>query len=110
MNESEEALHMRWQKRIARQIGYVFLSISVLLIIIALGIKGQADKIHPYFDFGGPVSHALMNIAWLFAILGIVGFFVAGLAYLFSLPVPARRKQSKVIVSEDREDSEAKKQ
>lgn len=106
--KSREALSIRWQKRLARQTGYILALISVLLIVIAIGIKAQADKIHGWFDFGVPVSHSLLNIAWLFALLGIAGFFVAGLAYVFSLPTIIRKKAAGVATMENPEQKEAK--
>jgi len=77
------------QKGVARKIGYIFASMSILLILIGLGFKNQADG---FLIHDTVLSHTLLNIAWLFGLLGVAGFFVSGLAYLLSLPMPAKKK------------------
>ncbi len=74
------------------------MAISTLLIIIGLGIKGQADALDP---FEGTIKASLWNLALLFGVLGIVGFLVAGLAYLFSLPTPPTKKTVAPIIRDE---------
>lgn len=107
--KSTEAPLIRWQKRMAKQTAIIIALISILLLVIAFGIKSQGDEIHQYFEFGNPVSHAFYNTAWLVALLGIAGFFIAGFAYLLSLPIPVTKKEEvKDIDEEVRKDGEAK--
>ncbi len=87
-----EAMNVLWQKRLAKQTGLIFVSISVLLIIIALGIKGQSDSLSSYTLEFTALKHALHEIAVFLGWLGVIGFLVSGLAYLFSLPTPPRKK------------------
>jgi len=82
------------QIRIAKHTAYVIMLISVLLIIIALGFNSASEDVSRAYTYGdGPVGSELLDLAWLFAWLGIVGFTVAGVAYLFSLPTPETEKK-----------------
>jgi len=104
--KTEESPRISWQKRLARQTAYIIILISILLIIIGFGFKDQADAI-PSFE--ALLGIALINIAWLFGLLGIAGFLVAGLAYLFSLPIPVKKKQeAKPDTLEERKEGEGK--
>lgn len=90
-----EELGIKVQKHIGKQTAYVILLISVLLVIIGLGIKSAADGL-PNMDLDlYYVGHALHNIAWLVGLLGVAGFFVAGLALLLSYPTPPTPKKEK---------------
>jgi len=87
-------LSAKWQVRIAKQIATVILLISVLLIIIGLGFNSASEDVSRAYTYGdGPVGSELLDLAWLFAWLGIIGFLVAGFAYLFSLPTPKKERK-----------------
>ncbi len=96
--KTTEGVAPYWQKRLAVQTAYIFMAISTLLIIIGLGIKGQADALD---HFEGTIKASLWNLALLFGVLGIVGFLVAGLAYLFSLPTPSTKKTVAPIIRDE---------
>jgi len=88
-----EELGIKVQKRIAKQTASVIALISVLLIIIGLGFNSASEDVSRAYTYGdGPVGSELLDLAWLFAWLGIIGFLVAGLAYLLSLPTPKKEK------------------
>jgi predicted nucleic acid-binding Zn ribbon protein len=89
-------LSFKMQRRLAKQTACIILLISAILIIIGLGFKGEADKlpINTLDNDMHYVDHALLDLAWLFGLLGIAGFFVTGLAYLFSLPTPKKERGS----------------
>lgn len=84
--KSAESPDASWRNRVARQTAYICILISILLIVIAFGIKSQADDVPSYDHSLLHLKHALIDIAWLFGLLALGGLPVAGLAYLFSLP------------------------
>jgi len=88
----------KWQRRLAKQTAYIIILISVLLIYIGLGFNATGEdlrRVYGYFYAGS----ALVHLAWFLGLSGIGGFFVAGLAYLLSLPIP-KKEMKKGLVPE----------
>ena len=90
--DAAEGLSARWQKRLAKQTASIIVLISVLLIIVGLGFNDRGEDLSRMYDLHY-VGTSLVDLAWFFGLLGIAGFFVAGLAYLLSLPIPRNEKE-----------------
>ena len=95
-----EELGIKVQKRIGKQTAYVIALISVLLMVIGLGFLRAADSLDKVFDMYY-VAHSFYNLAWFFGLLGVAGFFIAGLALLLSYPTPPTPKKEETTGEEE---------
>ncbi|OGS56338.1 MAG: hypothetical protein A3K60_08320 [Euryarchaeota archaeon RBG_19FT_COMBO_56_21] len=92
-----EGLSAKWQKRLAGRTAILIALISLLLIVIGLGFLRASNDLDHYGSDIGHVAHSFNDLAWFFGWLGVVGFFIAGLAYLLSLPIPKKEKEKGLV-------------
>ncbi len=86
-----DGLSAKWKKSLAKQTASIIILISVLLIIIGLGFNDRGEDLGRVFGLH-EVGTSFVSLAWFFGFLGIAGFFVAGLAYLLTLPIPRKER------------------
>ena len=98
--DAVEGLSAKWQRRLAQQTASIIVLISVLLVILGLGFNNAGEDLRNIQSLDSDlylVGSALVHLAWLFGLFGIAGFFVAGLAYLLSLPIPKKEKEKGLV-------------
>ena len=95
--DAVEGLSAKWQKRLAGRTAILIALISLLLIVIGLGFLRASNDLDHYGSDIGHVAHSFNDLAWFFGWLGVVGFFIAGLAYLLSLPIPKKEKEKGLV-------------
>jgi predicted nucleic acid-binding Zn ribbon protein len=91
--DAVEGMSAKWQKRLAGRTAILIALISVLLIVIGWGFLRASNDLDYYYGSDiSHVAHSFYDLAWLFGLLGIAGFFIAGFAYLLALPLPKKER------------------